>query len=125
MRRSRSLIEFLAPTGLTGLAIGSARSAAGNAARRSKAAREAAEKWRYIDSYRVYVTTSRIALQGSREWHDVWYVNLRTLEYDHQGITFQTSGNPRSRLRMFPTDYWFVMLRKLAYNEIYDIPTPC
>jgi hypothetical protein len=83
------------------------------------------EKWRYIDSYRVYVTTSRIALQGSREWHDVWYVNLRTLEYDHQGITFQTSGNPRSRLRMFPTDYWFVMLRKLAYNEIYDIPTPC
>jgi hypothetical protein len=110
--------------GLSGLVLGGTLNAVGNARRRAKAARQAAEQWRHIDSFRIYVTTSRIALQGSRDWHDMWFSNLRTLNYDDAGVILQMSGNPASRLRMWPPDYWFVMLRKLAFNDIYDVNAP-
>jgi hypothetical protein len=111
--------------GLSGLALGAAMNAVGNTRRRNKAARGAAERWRHIDVFRVYVTTARIALQAGRrrEWHDLWYRDFRTVEYDQKGIILQTSGNPASRLHMAPPDYWFVMVQKLAFNEICDVPT--
>jgi hypothetical protein len=110
-------------SGLGGLVLGGAATAIGNARRRTKAAREAAERWRHLGIYRIYVTTARIALQGGhREWHDLWYSDFRIVDYDQNGVILQTSGNPASRLHMTPTDYWFVMVRKLAFNEICDVP---
>lgn len=109
---------------LGGLALGGALNAVGNSRRRAQAAREATERWRLIDSMRIYVTTTRIALQTDREWHDLWYSELRTLQYDHAGLILQLSGRPRSRLRMGPPDYWYVMVRKLAFNDIPDVTTP-
>jgi hypothetical protein len=107
--------------GLSGLVLGSALNAAGNARRRSKAARDAAETWRYIDSMLIYVTTSRIALQGCG-WHDLWYSDLRTLDYTWEGLILQMSGSPPCRLKLKSPDYWYVMVRKFAFNEIYDVP---
>jgi hypothetical protein len=104
--------------GIGGLVLGGTLNAIGNARRRSKAGRNAAEQWRYIDNMRVYCTTARIALQSNREWHDLWYVNMRTLEHDAAGIIIQMSGNPPSRFHMKPPDYWYVMVRRFAWNQI-------
>lgn len=110
-------------SGLGGLVLGGTMSAIGNARRRNKAAREAAPRWRYSDSARIYMTTARIALQGSRDWNDLWFGNVRTLNYDDAGVIVQLSGSPAARLRLWPQDYWFVMLRKLAFDDIYDVTT--
>ena len=108
--------------GVGGLALGAATSAIGNARRRAKAAKEAAERWRAVDNPRIYITNQRFAMQG-RQWVDLWYPTLRTVTYDQAGVVVQTAGASAMRLRMLPPDYWFVLLRHLAYGEITDPQT--
>ena len=108
--------------GLTGLAIGGMFNAIGNSRRRSRAAQEAAERWRQVDAPRIFVTTHRFAMQG-RQWSDLWYSNIRTSECYNGAIVLEIVGNAAMRIRMWPADYWFVLLRRLAYNEIY-CPVP-
>lgn len=108
---------------LSELVLGRAMGAIASTRRRSKAAPDATERWRYVDTFWIYVTTARIALKGDcREWYDFWYSSFRTLGYDQNGVILQVSGSPVSRLRMEPPDYWFVMVRMLAFNEIHDNP---
>lgn len=108
---------------LPGLVIGGALNMIGNSRRRARAAGEAAEKWRQMDNVRAYVTTSRIGLHGTRDWQDFWYTDLRTLRYDDVGVVVQMSGRPTCRLAVRPADYWFVLLRKLAFGDVYDVST--
>jgi len=103
--------------GLGGLALGAATSAIGNARRRAKAAREAAERWRVIDRPRVFMTSRRLALQGS-EWMDVWYSGIRVVNQDHSGLIVQSAGGPAIRLQVHSPDYWYVLLRHYAYNDV-------
>lgn len=106
--------------GLTGLAVGGAINAVGNGRRKAAAAREAAERWRLIGSYRVYVTTQRIAFEGGsgREWHEIWFSELRRVERSQTALELQTVGQPPTRLHAAPTAYWYVLLRRLAFNEV-------
>jgi hypothetical protein len=104
--------------GLPGLAIGGAINAVGNSRRKAAAAREAAERWRLIGSYRVYVTTQRIAIEGGSEWHEIWLQDLRRLERTETALELQTVGQPPTRLHAAPTAYWYVLLRRLAFNEL-------
>ena len=109
--------------GVGGLMLGGAMNMIGNSRRRAAAAREAAEQWRWVDHVRAYVTTERIALQGARDWQDYWYSELRTLNFDAVGVIVQMTGLAATRLPVQPVDYWFVLLRKLAFGDVYDVTT--
>lgn len=105
--------------GLTGLAVGGAMNVVGNSRRKAAATREAAERWRLIGSYRVYVTTERIAFEGGgREWHEMWLRDLRRLERDGAALVLQTVGQPATRFHAAPNEYWYLLLRKLAFGEL-------
>ncbi|MGQ0717918.1 MAG: hypothetical protein ACT4NP_11535 [Pseudonocardiales bacterium] len=106
--------------GLAGLAIGKAVTAAGNACRRAEAARNAAERWRLVGHYRIYLTSERIALEGGggREWHELWLHGVRRVELDGSAIVVQVVNEPATRLHLAPTEYWYLLLRRLAMDEL-------
>ncbi len=106
--------------GLTGLAIGTAVTATGNRRRRAEAARNAAERWRLVGHYRIYVTNERIAFEGvgGREWHELWLHGVRRVELDGAAVVVQVVNEPSSRLLLAPTDYWYLLLRRLAMDEL-------
>ncbi len=105
--------------GLAGLAIGGAMNAVGNTARKAAARREMAERWRSIGSYRVYVTSERIAFEGGgREWHEMWLDDLRRLEIDGGALVLQAVGQPACRIHAAPAEYWYLLLRRLAFDEL-------
>lgn len=106
--------------GLTGLALGKAVTAAGNARRRAAASREAAERWRLIGHYRIYITSERIAFEGGggREWHELWLHGVRRLERDASAVIVQVVNEPATRLHIGPVDYWYMLLRRLAMDEL-------
>lgn len=107
--------------GLLGLAM-VASTAAGNRARRSRAEQEAAPRFRLVDQGTVYLTDQRFLLQGQSQWTDVWHQNVRVSVCDSSTITFEGSGAPPMKLHVWPIDYYFVLFRFLAYNEIIQIP---
>jgi hypothetical protein len=106
--------------GLTGLAIGKAVTAAGNARRRAAATREAAERWRLIGHYRIYITSERIALEGGggREWHELWLSGLRRVERAGSAVVLQVVNEPATRIHAAPTEYWYLLLRRLVLDEL-------
>jgi hypothetical protein len=106
--------------GLTGLAIGGAMSAAGNARRRAAARRSAAERWRLVGGYRIYVTTARLAFDGggAREWHEAWLADVRRIDLDHSAIAIQSVGATPTRIHAAPGEYWAMLLRSLAFGEV-------
>jgi hypothetical protein len=106
--------------GLAGLAIGSAMNAAGNASRKAAARREAAERWRLVGRYRIYITTARVAFDGGggREWHESWLEDVRRIEPDHSAIAIQSVGATPTRIHAAPAEYWALLLRRLAFGEL-------
>ena len=108
--------------GLGGLVVGGALSAAMNVGSRANAARKMAERWQPIANGRIYVTTKRVAVESSTDWWDIWYADVRRIQYDRSGVIFQLSGSPPFRLPLHPTDYWLVMIVRFAEGKIVDAP---
>jgi hypothetical protein len=108
--------------GLVGLAA-VAGTAAGNRARRSRAAREAAPRFRPVDEGTVYLTDQRFVLQGRMQWSDFWHQNVRIATCDGTSITFEVSGAPPIQLHVWPIDYYYALFHYLAYNDIIQIPS--
>lgn len=110
--------------GLTGLAIGGAMNVAGNARRKAAARREMAERWRMIGSFRIYVTTARIAFEGGngREWHEFAIDDVRGVEGDGIAVVVKTNGNPATRIHAAPAAYWQMLLRNLVLGEVPGHP---
>lgn len=107
--------------GLAGLAVGSLSAAIGNSARKAAAAREAAARWRLVGAYRIYVTTERIAFEGGstgREWQEVWLRDLRRVEVDGSTLELLSVGQPASRVHAAPAEYWALLLRRVAFDEV-------
>jgi hypothetical protein len=108
--------------GLVGLAL-VAGTAAGNASRRSRAAREAAPRFRPVDEGTIYLTDKRFVLQGQTQWTDLWHENVRVATCDGSSITFELSGAPPVQLHVWPIDYYFALFHFVAYNDIIQIPS--
>lgn len=106
--------------GLTGLAIGAASNAVGNAARRAAAGRQAAEQWRFVDSYRLHLTDERLVVEGGRgrEWHEILLDEVRRVDADGSLIEFQREGGTPTRLALAQHDYWYLLLRRLVLDEV-------
>jgi len=106
--------------GLAGLAIGGAMNVAGNSWRKAAAKSEMAECWRMIGSYRIYVTTERLAFEGGggREWHEYSIHDVRGVENDGAAVIVKTNGNPATRIHATPTAYWHMLLRNLVLGEV-------
>jgi hypothetical protein len=106
--------------GLSGLALGAAINAAGNSRRKAAAAREAAERWRMIGHYRIYITNQRVALEGGgrREWHEIWLQDARRVARDNSSVVIETANSPSIRLHVAPTEYWYTLLRWLVLDEL-------
>jgi hypothetical protein len=100
-----------------------AGTAAGNSARRARAAREAAPRFRPVDEGTVYLTDRRFVLQGRIQWSDYWHENVRMSTCDGSSITFELSGAPPIQLHVWPIDYYFALFHYLAYNDIIQIPS--
>ena len=113
--------------GLFGAAYSAARvgmNVAGNAARRARAAREAAGSWQPVEQATVYLTNQRWCLKTSNTWLDWWFNGIRTSDCDGKMITLGLAGVPVTSLAMPVPDYWFVMFQKLAYDRICMPPPP-
>ena len=108
--------------GLLGLAV-VAGTAAGNSARRSRAAREAAPRFRPVDEGTIYLTDQRFVLRGRTQWSDFWHENVRMSTCNGSSITFELSGAPPIQLHVWPIDYYFALFHHLAYNDIIQIPS--
>jgi hypothetical protein len=106
--------------GLTGLAIGAASNAVGNAARKAAAGRRAAETWRFVDTYRLYLTDMRLIVEGGRgrEWAEIPLDEIRRLEFDGRLIEFSRNGGTPTRLSLGEPDYWYMLMRRLVLNEV-------
>lgn len=107
--------------GLLGAAV-VAGTAAGNKARASRAAQEAAPRFRYVDEGHLYLTDRRFAFQGRMQWVDFWHESVRLATCDSTSITFQTAGSPATQFYIWPIDYFFALFHFLAYGEITQIP---
>ncbi len=108
--------------GLVGLALVTG-TAAGNKARKSRAAQEAAPKFRPIDEGTVYLTDQRFVLQGRSQWSDFWHEDVRVATCDGSSMTLEVSGAPPVRLYVWPVDYYFALFHYLANNDIIRIPS--
>ena len=70
----------------------------------------------------LFITNRRFAIQGARQWIDLWYHNIRMAYCDGRAIELEMSGSPRTALEIPAPDYWFVMFNKLAYDRILMPP---
>ncbi len=70
----------------------------------------------------LFVTNRRFAIQGARQWIDLWYQNIRMANCNGRAIELEMSGSPRIALEISAPDYWFVMFNKLAYDRIVMPP---
>jgi hypothetical protein len=74
------------------------------------------------DQGQLFITNRRFAIQGARQWIDLWYQNIRMAECNSRAIELEMSGSPRTALEIPSADYWFVMFNKLAYDRIVMPP---
>jgi hypothetical protein len=108
--------------GLVGLAV-VAGTAAGNASRRKRAAREAVARFRPIDQGQLYLTDRRFTMQGQAQWTDLPFDNIRVANCDGSSMIFELSGAPPLRLHVWPVDYYWALFNFLAYSDIITIPS--
>ena len=111
-----------------GIAFNAARltgNVMGNSIRKARAGREAAFQWRPLDQGQLYVTSRRFAVQGVRQWIDLWYQDIRMADCNGRAIELEMSGSPRTALEIPAPDHWFVMFNKLAYDRIVMPPEDC
>lgn len=107
--------------GLMGAAL-VAGTALGNSARKSKAAQEAAPRFRPVDQGQLYLTDRRFAMQGQMQWTDIWFDDIRMSSCDDSSITLQLSGLPATQLHTWPIDYYFALFYFLSNGNIIQIP---
>jgi len=106
--------------GMVGLAAVAA-TAVGNSARRRRAEREAAARFRPVDQGTLHVTNRRFALQGRTQWVDLWYSDIRMSYCDGAAVTLELSSIPPIQLHAWPAFAVFVMFRYLAYGEVVQL----
>lgn len=107
--------------GLLGVAF-AAGTAIGNSARKSRAAREAAARFRPVDQGTLYLTDRRFAVQGQAQWTDLWFGELRMSSCDGSSITLHMSGLPPMQIHTWPIDYYFALFHFLSTGNIIQIP---
>jgi hypothetical protein len=95
----------------------------GNSARRARAEREAAPRFRLVDEGPLYITDRRFAIQGSMQWIDLWFDQIRMISCDGDSITVHASGIPPIQLHAWPIDYFYVLYHFLANNNIIQVPS--
>jgi hypothetical protein len=103
-------------------AVNLTSNAVGNAARRSKAARQTAGQWRQVGSGTVYLTDRRWSMQTGNTWHDLWFSDVRASDCDGKMIILEMAGIPRTGLTVPAADYWYVMFNKMAYDRVVMPP---
>jgi hypothetical protein len=94
----------------------------GNSVRKSRAAREAAARFRPVDEGTLYLTDMRLAMQGKMQWYDIWFEDIRSVECNSTCITIQSAGNPPVQLYVWPVDYYYVLYHFIAYHNIIEVP---
>jgi hypothetical protein len=104
-----------------GLAV-VAGTAMGNSARKSRAAKEAAPRFRPVDQGHLYLTDRRFALQGQMQWTDIWFENIRMSSCDGTSITLQLSGAPATQVHTWPIDPYFVLFHFFSDGNIIQVP---
>lgn len=106
--------------GLTWIAARAVTNAAGNAARKARAGREAQERWREVGRYRVSLTDRRLIIEGgaSREWHEIPLDEIVRVDAIGRAVEFQRNGGTLSRLHTSQPEYWYLLLRRLAFDEV-------
>jgi hypothetical protein len=109
--------------GILGTVAALGTTAVVNGAARRRAEREMAARWRPVDSAIVHVTNRRLALEGNI-WTDVWYGAIRKSDCNATSILFEVAGWRSTCLALAYPHYWFVMMRKLAYDEVVMPPEP-
>jgi len=107
--------------GLLGVAV-VAGTAMGNSARKARAAKEAAPRFRPIDQGQLFLTDRRFAFNGQAEWIDIWFDNIRMSSCDGTSITLQISGAAPAQLHTWPIDYYFALFHYLSNGNIIQIP---
>jgi hypothetical protein len=107
--------------GLLGVAL-VAGTAAGNSARKQRAAREAAPQFRLAEQGQLFVTDMRFAIQGQMQWIDLWYESIRMSNCDGTSITLHMANMPPTQLHVWPIDYYFALYHFLANGDVIEIP---
>jgi hypothetical protein len=97
-----------------------ATNAVGNSARKHRAAREAAPRFRPIDAGPLYLTNKRLAIQG-QQWIDLWYDDIRMSYVDESAVTLELAGSTPVQLQTWPAYWVFAMLRFVAHGEIVEL----
>ncbi len=113
----RSRVGF----GAAGMAMVAA-AAIGNSSRRRAAERDAQGRFRVIEQGTLFLTDQRFAIQGTRQWIDVWFPTVRMSTSDGEAITLHITDHAPTQLRVWPPDYHFALFRWLAYGELAHPP---
>lgn len=104
-----------------GLAM-AAGTVVGNSARKARAAREAAPRFRPVDAGVLYLTDIRFAIQGKMQWTDLWYEDIRMISCDSASMSVHASGIPPIQMHAWPIDYFFVLYHFVANHNIIEVP---
>lgn len=109
--------------GFSAVGVAMAASAAiGNSARKARAAREAAPRFRPVDEGTLFLTDMRFAIHGKMQWTDIWYEDIRMVNCDSATITIESSGIPAIKLEAPSIDYYYVLYHFVANHNIIEIP---
>lgn len=100
-----------------------AGTAVGNSARKARAAREAAPKFRPVDEGILYLTDIRFAIQGKMQWTDLWYEDIRMISCNSASMTIHASSIPPIQLYAWPIDNFFMLYHFLANHNIIAVPS--
>jgi hypothetical protein len=89
-----------------------------NQHQKTKAQRTAAPQWRPLDGGVLHLTSERFGLQGRLRWAEIPYPAVRASDCVPQGIVLFLDGEPPLLVATPWPEYFFVMFRWLAYQQI-------
>lgn len=104
-----------------GVAVGVA-TMAGNRRRKKKAGLEATTQWRDVGTGELYVTNRRIMIRMPSEWVMVGLDDIMVISEGRDAIEIERNGGSPLRFSMPNVGYYFVLMYRLAFNQIVRPP---
>ncbi len=95
-----------------------------NASQRRNAERQAAVQWRPANAGMCFLTSHRLAVQGSMGWFELAWGDLRNAEIDPSGIVMWGAQGAPIRMIVPGLPWHYVLLRYLAWGQLVPVPIP-
>jgi hypothetical protein len=89
---------------------------------KNKARDQAAAQWRIVNQGTLYLTNSRVCLQGRLGWVDIPLSEIRALECLPDGVVVYQANRPPTKIATAAVAYLYVLLSFLVHGQVVDVP---